>query len=304
MYSVFLKSPYSSGLPTDPIQQMALTYGMNTSIEAKAFSKKDSTDQIIQLLRSLRVNGRYNFAADSLKFSDLTMSTGINLFKNVVKITYNSNFRYYDVDSEGRKIDQLLIRNKGQIAELDRALLRFSVGASIGQIKELLFKEKPEEEEPNKDAEGDVIKDENDFGNGGFSQSTGGFGGRNPDNDFSQALQKFRINYNYALTWDENNGIDTFFVSSNVIDIRGAIDLTRNWKLNIGSFGYDFRQMKVTFPSIGITRDIHCWNMSFNWQPERGTYGFYLNVDPGSFLDAIKIPYQKGQSGAPGFGGF
>jgi hypothetical protein len=56
--------------------------------------------------------------------------------------------------------------------------------------------------------------------------------------------------------------------------------------------GYDFKNRTMTFPDLNITRDLHCWQLSLNWQPTYGTYIFSINTKPGS-LDFLKVPYRK-----------
>jgi len=42
--------------------------------------------------------------------------------------------------------------------------------------------------------------------------------------------------------------------------------MTRKWAVTYTS-GYDFRMKEITMTRIGISRDLHCWEMSFNWIP-------------------------------------
>ncbi|MEN9415617.1 MAG: hypothetical protein RLZ62_1921, partial [Bacteroidota bacterium] len=49
---------------------------------------------------------------------------------------------------------------------------------------------------------------------------------------------------------------------------------------------------RLVYPDIGFTRDLHCWSLSFRWQPDRGTYSFFIGVKPGT-LEFLKVPYRK-----------
>jgi len=90
----------------------------------------------------------------------------------------------------------------------------------------------------------------------------------------------------------DNAGNAVFDIATNAINVQGNIQLSPNWAINVGNFGYDFRQRGLSFPSFGFSRDLHCWSLLFNWQPTRGTYNFSLAVKPGT-LDFIKIPNQR-----------
>jgi hypothetical protein len=53
---------------------------------------------------------------------------------------------------------------------------------------------------------------------------------------------------------------------SQALTVRGHLQLTK--KMNITyTTGYDFTGKEITMTQIGITRDLHCWDMSFNWVP-------------------------------------
>ncbi|MDZ7777313.1 MAG: hypothetical protein U5L09_17750 [Bacteroidales bacterium] len=49
--------------------------------------------------------------------------------------------------------------------------------------------------------------------------------------------------------------------------LTGAINVTDKWKFRLRS-GYDFKQKSISYTSINIHRDLHCWQMSFNWIPD------------------------------------
>ncbi|MDX1407511.1 MAG: hypothetical protein R3330_05240, partial [Saprospiraceae bacterium] len=96
-------------------------------------------------------------------------------------------------------------------------------------------------------------------------------------------------------------GRDTTITTTHTINVRGNLKISPKWSINVGNIGYDFRSDRLTYPDVGFTRDLHCWDMSFSWQPQRGTYTFHIGVKPGS-LDFIKIPNRR--SNVDSFGGF
>ena len=68
------------GEPSRAERQMALTYSINNIFEAKVFSKRDSTDKNIKLFNNITVNGNYNFAADTLKWSPVSIGGTARFF--------------------------------------------------------------------------------------------------------------------------------------------------------------------------------------------------------------------------------
>jgi hypothetical protein len=73
---------------------------------------------------------------------------------------------------------------------------------------------------------------------------------------------------------------------SQVLNFSGDLSITTKWKIGFSS-GYDFSQRDFSFTSIDIFRDLHCWEMKFNWIPFgfRKSYNFSISVKPGMLQD-------------------
>ncbi len=56
-----------------------------------------------------------------------------------------------------------------------------------------------------------------------------------------------------------------------------SFSITKNWKFTF-SAGYDLVQKQVTAPYITIYRDLHCWEMNFNWYPTGVYRGFRFEI--------------------------
>ena len=50
------------------------------------------------------------------------------------------------------------------------------------------------------------------------------------------------------------------------LNFSGNLKITNKWKIGFRS-GYDFDEKELTYSSIDIYRDLHCWEMLFNWIP-------------------------------------
>jgi hypothetical protein len=57
--------------------------------------------------------------------------------------------------------------------------------------------------------------------------------------------------------------------------MQGDFSLTPKWKFTY-STGVDVVAKAPSITNIGIIRDLHCWEMSFNWTPFAGS-GFRAN---------------------------
>ena len=84
--------------------------------------------------------------------------------------------------------------------------------------------------------------------------------------------------YNVNLTRSFNNGRDTAIVRQS-LRLSGDISLTKNWKIN-ASTGYDITNKKWNRTDISILRDLHCWQLGFNWtvNGQQQNYSIILNV--------------------------
>ncbi len=281
-YNIFNTGLYRSDAPSAAGQQFLLTYGLSNIFEAKLYNKRDSTERNVRLLRRLDINGSYNFAADSMQWSDISLASNANFFNNIVNVVFNAGFSPYEVDEQGDKINQLVWDSRRRLARFDNARLSITTSLTVQRIQELIQ---------------GIGKDENAIP----PPKSGPKKAQGPTGDtFSSLFENFNIRHNLVFTAD----VDTAFISANVISFSGRIPLSPKWDINVTSFGYDFSRQQITYPAFSISRDLHCWEMAIGWQPERGTYSFSLRVDQGSMLDFLKIPYQKGNQDIPGFSGF
>ncbi len=86
---------------------MGITLGNN--FEAKV-RDKDSTatgPKKVVLLNNLNIATAHNFAADSLRWSPLRMSTGLSLFKNKMSINLGGTFDPYALNENNVKVKHL-----------------------------------------------------------------------------------------------------------------------------------------------------------------------------------------------------
>ena len=75
------------------------------------------------------------------------------------------------------------------------------------------------------------------------------------------------------------------------VSLSGNFSLTEAWKFSF-STGYDFTNKGMSYTSIDIYRDLHCWEMRFNWVPfgYYKSWNFVINIKAGSLRD---VKYEK-----------
>ena len=77
-----------------------------------------------------------------------------------------------------------------------------------------------------------------------------------------------------------------FRTTVHTVSVKGDIKLSEKWKL-AAQTGWDFEAKKLSYTSFTIYRDLHCWEMRFNWIP-LGTYkswNFCINIKASALQD-------------------
>lgn len=266
-YSRFDQLLYSVR-PTN-VRQANLNYSFTNLFEAKYFRSRDSTEQKLKLFDNISVGGSYNFAADSFNFSPLGISGTTRFFKGITTFSVGATYSFYGLRPNGRLDPELYLKSDGKLLRFDNLRLRFSTRITFNDVMKLFKGEEPEG--PTRES-GIRPKDSRD--------------------KFEQLLSGFSINHELGIVRMGETGPDITMVTTNSINMIGGMKVTPNWSIYFGNIGYDFISKRITYPDIGIARDLHCWQMSFNWQPTRGTYAFNINVKPGTF-DFLKVPYKR-----------
>jgi hypothetical protein len=278
-YNIFEGGIY--GIPSTAGRQMALNYSFNNIFEAKLFSKKSTEkDSIkrVKLFDNIVVNGNHNFAADSLKWSQVNISGTTRLFKGMTTFRVRTRLDPYAVDENNKRIDVFQWQDQGRFLRYVSTNAAFNTNITVGKIRALFM---GKEEEVVEDLEEEALREPEP-----------------EEEDFLSLFENFRISHNFTLDFNRQaDGTDTLTIGTHSINCNGSINLTDKWRVNIGNFGYDFVRKGVTYPSLGFSRDLHCWQMGANWQPTRGTYSFFIQVKPGS-LDFINIPYNRNNADA------
>jgi hypothetical protein len=79
---------------------------------------------------------------------------------------------------------------------------------------------------------------------------------------------------------------------------QGDLSISEKWKVSVNS-GYDFKFKGLTYTTLSVHRDLHCWEMNFNWTPiaspffgRASNYSFDLRVKS-SLLQDLKISRRR-----------
>lgn len=287
------------GGPPQSKQQFAANYSITNLFEAKVWSKQDSTTKNVKLFQNFTINGSYNFAAETLKWSPINMGASTTFFKRLTSVrtmaTFDPYEYVYDGGGEtGRRVNTTTLSASQVPFKLTNFSGTVSTNLTVAKIREL-FQGKEEEVVTDIQEERRKQRDKEDE----LFEET----------DLLSLFENFSISHNYRVSarrlvdQSGTGARDTvrFEAVANSIELRGRIQLTENWQADIGSIGYDFVSKRITYPYLSLVRDLHCWEMRFNWAPTRGTYTFTIGVKPGT-LDFLNVPYQRNRIDAEALG--
>jgi hypothetical protein len=269
-YSIFEDGIF--GGPSGGPRDVALSYSIINVLEIKHRTRNDSLPtKKLRIFDNLGFAGTYSLTRDTLKWS--TISTGglFRFFKGLVNLTWNATFDPYIADEKGNRINRFMLREKGRPLRTTALGFQLNTGFTVNQLRTLWAKT-PE---------------------GGTAPARSAANRDDLLGWFDNWRVSHRISFDRRLIpTGVGTARDTFLIGTNNISVAGSIPLSAKWSLDLNNISYDFPTKSLVYPDLGITRDLHCWQLSLSWQPTRGTYTFFIAVKPGT-LDFLKIPYRK-----------
>ena len=264
LYSVFQGGLFG-GPPAQPGGSIGFNVGNN--IEMKVKSKTDTVNggiKKIKIFESLNFGTSYNLQADSLNLSNIRFSGNTTLFDKF-RVNLNGNLNPYEVDGETGLVYDQFRWKEGGLPELTNASFRLSGSLNSKQNTD------------EQVAEAQLIENPLYPGQQLFVD--------NYINSYVDFTIPWDLSFNYTMSYRKNYRPDfeenTTF--SNAVSGNFDFLLTDNWKVD-ASTGYDFESGQLNYTNIRINRDLHCWQMSFDWSPV-GTFKRYMfTISPKSSL--------------------
>ncbi len=252
-------------IPTSNEMAQSISFGINNNLEAKVRDKSSAkvAYKKVKLIESFRLNTSYNVAADSLNFSNVALNAFTTLGKSTT-ITYSSTYSLYELDSLGRKVNRFLWEDGGSFARMEGTTIAVATRLSGGNG------------ESNTNRADNRTTEEEDF----VSMN------RDRLVDFSVPWT-LELNYNIQLVRSfvrERAEFDQKWEQTAMF--RGSFTLFKKLAFNFDS-GYNFDREKLTTTTVGLTWDLHCWELSGTVVPFglRQSYMVQLNVKSAMLRD-------------------
>lgn len=285
-YSIFEQGIY--GGPGSGKSGM-ISFSLSNNLEMKVRSKKDTVTgtKKIKLIDNFTIGGSYNMAADSLRWSKISMNGRTTLFKDLT-LNYRSSWDPYILDSTGRRrLNQLEWDVNRRLFRLENTNWSFSLNWNLKGGGKKTVKQGENANEESDPRQMNIAPTDPELADIYY----------NPDNyvDFNVPWSlNIAYSFSHTSTHTYPNYVDVTdkkLIQS--LSFSGDLNLTPKWKISFTS-GYDFENHKITYTTLNIFRDLHCWEMRFNWIPigTLKSWNFQINVKS-TVLQDLKLTKKK-----------
>lgn len=223
-------------------RQQALQMSLNNLWEMRYRDPQDTTGRkyrYITLLDNVGASTSYNFAADSFRLAPVLLTARTNLLGTRLNLNYNAVLDPYRYDSGGVR----------------RPFYRWNTDRRIGTITQM---------------------------NWALVTSFSPDRPPVPPGESEESLVFFTLPWRLDLSYNLV-GTRQFFPDSakyrwvQTLGIGGEVNITPAWRLQVNT-GFDISQKQLSFTSVTIYRDLHCWEMSFNWIPFGPRQSYFLTI--------------------------
>ena len=264
----------------------AISFSLNNNLEMKVVESSDSTKaddeqkfKKVKLIDNLGISSSYDLIADSLNLSPFRIQARTTVAG--VSINMGTTLDPYMVDENYRKIHKYTWNERSGLGKLGRVT---QANLSFG----MTFRSKKDgnKSQENSNPRGSVPNVENQ------------------DQESEPVLPSAYDNYiDFNMPWDfefdyslNYTGASKAYPNGRVsqtIGVRGNISITEKWKASMNT-NFDIQAGEFSFTTFNLTRDLHCWGMSFNFVPFgfRKSYSFTISAKS-SMLADLKLQKQQ-----------
>lgn len=278
-----------------------VSFNISNNIEAKVKSDQDSTGyKKVSIIENLTLSQSYNFAVDSLRWSNLNTSILLRLTKGFnLNLSATWDVYKYGVNKYGTpvRINKLRLFHGGGWGRLASTGTSFNYTLNNATFQNLFGKGKKKKNEQPKS-----VFDNNQQNKEGTEQQN-----NNGDGDFdSDGYMKWDFPWSFTFNYSLNYGYGEFDYNkmeykgrwTQNLSLSGNVRPTKNWNLSM-SASYNFDLKKIAYMNCSISREMHCFTMSASFVPvgPYKSYSFHIAVKS-SILSDVK--YDKHSSSGNG----
>ncbi len=266
----------------------AMNFSLGNNFEAKIKSDRDTTNggiKKIKLIDNLSMAGSYNFLADSMKLSNISVSMSTTIFGSLA-LNANANLDPYAINEFGVRYNRLNYLQEGWLnfARLTNASMSFSYQFSGDGKRRGDGKGLPEGKSGNNS---DYIRVYNHPVTGEYIPG-GWVYYLDPDNPWSVNIN---YNYSYSRSYQYVAGVlNTNHNHMQTLGVSAQLRMGRDLNVNINT-GVDLTKMALTTTQLSATYDLHCFLISVSWVPNGmwESWSFRINAKASALADLLKF---------------
>jgi len=268
------------GVPSEG-KSGTVSFQLANNLEMKVRSDNDSIgERKISLIENLSIGQSYNFAADSLNWSNINTSLLLRLTKN-----FNLNLQAiwdvytYALNESGSpvRVNKLRINSGKGLGRLSSTGTSFSYTFNNDTFK----RKKKDDSNQNSDqnntpppsgAEHDRNVEDNMDNNGSTELTPEGYV---PWSVPWSLTLNYSIAYAYGAFNKEKMEYDPRITQN--LSFSGSIQPTKNWNFSF-SASYNFDTHKLAYMNCNISRDLHCFTMRASFVPVGPYKSYTFNI--------------------------
>ena len=298
-------SKFSNGIYGNAPDGMAatLSFGVDNNVEMKLQNRKDTTGKepfkIFSLIDNLGIHGAYNFAADSMNWSNFA----VNLRIKIPKVNYTINLSgefdpyMYELNSAGKPV-----RTNKQYWHHGKFPHFLGTSTSFGytfnnQIFKKWFGLDKKGNQSNDDGNmAPVTINEHGTVSNGKRKDESQQQNNVDDDGYERVEIPWSLTVNYNLRYGPSSEFDydKMYYKMQLthhLSFNATIGLGQGWKVS-ATTSYDFQAKQFTYTNFTVNRDLHCWNMSASFVPfgPYKSYTFHIGVNASMLAD---LKYDK-----------
>ena len=299
-YSRFKEAPGRGAAAT-------LGFSLGNNLEMKLRNDKDTTGKdpykVYSIIDNLSISGGYNFIADSMNWQNFS----VNLRIKIPKVNYTINLSgqfdpyMYTTTASGSHVRcNELYWNHGRFPHFLGTSTSFSYTFNNDVVKGWFNKDKKAKGNESGEGEDTTGQDGNEtIGNEGKKRGDE----KAKDSGYLFADIPWSLSVSYSLRygagseWDEKRNYYKMEFRHN-LSFSASIGLGSGWKAST-SLSYDVNAKKLSYTSINVSRDLHCWSMSASFVPfgPYKSYTFHIGVNASMLKD---LKYDTSSADATG----
>lgn len=289
----------------------SVSFSLANNVEMKVRSDRDSIgEKKISLIENLTLSQSYNFAADSMNWSNLNTSLLLRLTKGFnLNLSATWDVYTYALNANGYpvRVNKLRISQGKGWGRLMNTGTSFSYTLNNDTFKKLFGGSSSNDNNKDKNKNTPSPQDTSQDGVTGNGQPQSPRQGKKSsieigDNGYMVWSVPWNLSFNYSVSYSygdfnyekmEYNGKITQNFS-----FSGNLRPTSNW--NIGfSASYNFDLHKIAYMNCNISRDMHCFTMRASFVPVGPYKSFNFHIQAKSSL-LSDLKYDKRSSTSNG----